>query len=185
MQAFHGLLSTGSIILVVKASPFSKLQRLLLSSSYFLLYEYSIISRSYAMGIFLIFLFCTLYSQHRLSAWVLVIVLSLLANTSLFGLIISLALSLVLCAGLWTGGARSQQKKQVIQSLRWRSSVRKASPKELRESPIAQFWPQLAVLILSWTLSTAQIFRAFLSEFADNTTATVTAQTSYRPNGYP
>ncbi len=48
MQFFHVLIATGSVFMVVRYSPFSTSQKLLLCLSYFLFYEYSQIARNYA-----------------------------------------------------------------------------------------------------------------------------------------
>lgn len=92
MQCFHLLLATCSVVLVVKASVFSLFQKGLLSFSYFLFYEYSIISRNYAIGVLLAFLFCSLYTRCRPRYGLLSILLALLANANVFGLFISFAL---------------------------------------------------------------------------------------------
>ncbi len=63
MQTFHLLLSTASFALIVTTSPFSWLQKRLFGFSYFIFYEYSVISRSYALGVLLTFLFCALYRR--------------------------------------------------------------------------------------------------------------------------
>jgi len=67
MQGFHLLISISSFALIVKTSPFSWLQKRLFGFSYFIFYEYSVISRSYALGVLLVFLFCTIYRQSETS----------------------------------------------------------------------------------------------------------------------
>ncbi|MGC1307855.1 MAG: hypothetical protein WA885_11535 [Phormidesmis sp.] len=139
MQAFHLLLATGSIVLIVKTSPFSLLQKGLLSISYFLFYEYSLISRNYAIGVFLIFLFCALYTQKKPKYWSLAIVLALLANASVFGLTISFALGTTLLYRALTerrdsGSGRSRQV-----------------------SAVRQVMPQAILLLASWMVSIAQV----------------------------
>lgn len=141
MQAFHGLLSVGSVVLIVKASPFSLLQKGLLSVSYFLGYEYSLISRNYALGVFLIFLFCALYTRRNPRYWLLAIVLALLANASVFGLIISFALSIVML---------------------YRAV---SEPKRLGPlGPVRQVMPQMMFLVMSWVISACQILRVLVKQ---------------------
>ncbi len=104
MQLFHISLATVSVYLINRFSPFSRLQQTLLTFSYFTFYEYALISRSYALGVLLVFLFCTLYTQspdvlqprpigQTLGLFGL---LALLANTSVYGVFLSLALGLAL-----------------------------------------------------------------------------------------
>ncbi|MEO0455041.1 MAG: hypothetical protein AAF152_00465, partial [Cyanobacteria bacterium P01_A01_bin.114] len=100
--------ATASVYLIARFSPFTQLQRTLLAFGYFNLYEYAVISRSYALGVFFVFLFCSLYGRYQTQlaagnmAWNALIlpfgVLGLLANTSVYGLFLSGALSIAL---LW------------------------------------------------------------------------------------
>lgn len=96
MQIFHLLIATGSACLLIKFSPFSLMQRALLSFGYFFFYEYSIVSRNYGIGVLLIFVFCTLFSQRKNRYLLISIILALLANTNIFAFIISIALSFTL-----------------------------------------------------------------------------------------
>ena len=91
MQGFSLLLGFGSAVLIVKKSPFSLLQKGLIAFGYFSVFEYTLLSRSYGLGVFLVFLFCALYCQRQPIFWALTLVLALLANTSVFGLILSVA----------------------------------------------------------------------------------------------
>jgi hypothetical protein len=96
MQFLHLAIATTSVYVVVRFSPFSRIQKFLLSFGYFLFYEYSLISRSYALGVLLIFLFCTLFKNRKRNYVSISIVLVLLANTSIYGLILAFSLALTL-----------------------------------------------------------------------------------------
>ncbi len=96
MQLFHLLLATSVIYIFVKCSPFTKLQKVLFSFGYFPFYEYSLISRNYGIGVLLIFSFCALFQTRKQSYFLLASVLFLLANTNIYALIITIALSLTL-----------------------------------------------------------------------------------------
>ncbi|MEO0458839.1 MAG: hypothetical protein AAF152_19975, partial [Cyanobacteria bacterium P01_A01_bin.114] len=65
MQLFHLTVATASVYLIARFSPFTQLQRTLLAFGYFSLYEYAVISRSYALGVFFVFLFCSLYGRYQ------------------------------------------------------------------------------------------------------------------------
>ncbi|NJO77330.1 MAG: hypothetical protein HC827_01615 [Cyanobacteria bacterium RM1_2_2] len=87
-----------------------------------LFYEYSIISRNYSLGVFLLFLFCVFYSRNKESYITFGIILALLANVNAFVLIASFVIFLGLliqafcnykqylnsgskCRNLWIGAA--------------------------------------------------------------------------------
>ncbi len=96
MQAFNLLLAVGTVVLIVKQSPFSLLHKGLMVLGYFTLYEYALISRSYGLGVFLAFCFCALYCRRQPAFWGLTGALVLLANTSILGLIMSGVLAIAL-----------------------------------------------------------------------------------------
>ncbi len=136
MQLFHLFIATGSAALIVKKSPFSLLQKGLLSFSYLLFYEYSIISRNYAIGIFLIFLFCALYARRRPIYWLLSLILALAANANAFSFLISFSLASVLLLRL------------------------KIESEPLRTRTFKQrFLPSLSILIAGWGFSLMQLSR--------------------------
>jgi len=92
MQFFHLSIATSSVFIFTRYSPFTKLQKGLFPFGYFPLFEYGILSRNYALGVLLIFLFCALFHLRDKSYFPLVVILSLLANTSVYGLILACAL---------------------------------------------------------------------------------------------
>lgn len=98
MQIFNLLLATGVIYVFIEFSPFTRFHKILFTFGYFPFYEYGIISRSYSLGILLIFIFCALYPTRKRSYFHLSVILALLANTHAYGLIIAffLAMTLVL-----------------------------------------------------------------------------------------
>jgi hypothetical protein len=92
MQVLHLLLATASAVLVLWYSPFKMYQKVLLCLSYFLFYEYSIISRNYAISILLIFLCLVQINKPKKNYILVLLLLALLANTHLFSLIFSAAI---------------------------------------------------------------------------------------------
>lgn len=108
MQLFHAMVATASIYLLATFSPFTQAQKVLASFGYFSFYEYAIVSRGYVLGVFLVFLFCSLYPRHQKQqnspepkrVWFFsllpFIILSFLANTSIYGLFLSVALCVAL-----------------------------------------------------------------------------------------
>jgi hypothetical protein len=96
MQVFHLLVACGFIFVFNRYAPIGILYKTLFSFGYFPLYEYAVISRSYGLGLLLVFIVCALY-KNRLSNYILIgIILSLLANVAIFPLIISLGIAAIL-----------------------------------------------------------------------------------------
>lgn len=89
MQAFHLLISTSFIFIFNRYAPLSNLHKILFSFGYFPLYEYALISRSYALGILLVFGVCALY-KNRTSKYILIgVLLALLANVTIYAVVIA------------------------------------------------------------------------------------------------
>jgi hypothetical protein len=94
MQVLHLVIALGVWVLVWRLSPFRPVGKLLLLLSYYLFWEYFVVSRGYALGALLGFGFIALQArrpEQRFWPWVL---LGLLANTTAFGTIWSFALGL-------------------------------------------------------------------------------------------
>ena len=143
MQGFNGLIAIASSVLIIKKSPFSLLQRGLIAFGYFSFYEYTVLSRSYGLGVFLIFLFCVMYCQNRPRYWGLTAVLVLLANTSIFGLAISGSLAIALFYRLFFAPA-NQLPDGMSRS----------------ENARSRWMYYSGVLLAGWGLSAYQIMRA-------------------------
>ena len=101
MQIFHLLIATGVIYVFINFSPFTSFHKILFTFSYFPFYEYSIISRSYNLGILLIFSFCALYPKRNQGYLILSAIIFLLANTSIYGWIIAISLAMALALDAW------------------------------------------------------------------------------------
>lgn len=145
MQIFHLLLAVGSVVLIVKKSPFSLVQKGLLSFSYLLFYEYSVISRNYAIGVFLTFLFCVLYARRNPVYWLLALVLALIANTSAFNFLISPSFASVMLLRI---SSESKPSRTTYQ--------------HLLKFPIKQTLPTLAILIAGWVFCLMQLTRLII-----------------------
>ena len=96
MQVLHIFIATGTIYIFACFSPFTPLQKVLFTFGYFPFYEYALISRSYGLGVLLIFIFCALFKfRYNNYIWLLIIIF-LLANTSWYGFIIAVSLALTM-----------------------------------------------------------------------------------------
>ena len=86
------VLATLSAFLWLRHANLPRIFRLMLLGTYCFFYEYSVISRSYALGVFLAFLFCRLYDPRQLRIFRLFVVLVLLSFTSVYGCILAAGL---------------------------------------------------------------------------------------------
>ncbi len=92
MQLLHILIATGAVFLLVQYSPFTRVQKTLLVFGYFLLFEYSLISRNYGLGVLLIFLCCVLFPTRKRRYLPLAILLAVLANINFYSRMTAIAL---------------------------------------------------------------------------------------------
>ncbi|MBN2574307.1 MAG: hypothetical protein JXP73_07060 [Deltaproteobacteria bacterium] len=97
------VVATSSAYLWVRHSGLPRILRLLLLGSYCFFFEYGVISRSYALGILLGFLFCWLYDPRDRRIGRLFPVLFLLSFTSFYGAVLAFSLGVFL---LWQSIAK-------------------------------------------------------------------------------
>jgi hypothetical protein len=91
---FVSLVFSGSaVILLVFKSPFPRIIRLLLPFTYFLFYQYGVISRPYSVMILLFFVMALVYKERNNKPWKYTIVLALLCFISAYGILISAGLA--------------------------------------------------------------------------------------------
>lgn len=94
IKLVHGAIGLAVIGLVGLAGPFSRLERALLLGGYFLVFEYTVISRNYGIGVLL----ALLYARRRVARPEAIAgnaaLLALLANTNVFAALLSGALAL-------------------------------------------------------------------------------------------
>ena len=104
MQMLHLLITGVTVYLFVRYAPFNWFQKLLFCFGYFVLYEYAIVARNYALGLLLITVFCVLFKErYKRFIWV-GCVLFLLAHTSVHALIVAIAIGIALCCEYGFGG---------------------------------------------------------------------------------
>jgi len=96
MQLFHLALAAATIYIFTRFSPFTKLQKILFAFGYYPLYEYTAISRNYAMGILFIFLLCVIFRTRTENYFLLSCILFMLAQTSAYGLMIAICFGFTL-----------------------------------------------------------------------------------------
>ena len=117
MQMFHLLITGVTVYLFVRYAPFNWFQKLLFCFGYFVLYEYAIVARNYALGLLLITVFCVLFRErYKRFIWV-GCVLFLLAHTSVHALIVAIAIGVVLCCEYVFGSRFLKPLNQEIETI--------------------------------------------------------------------
>ena len=96
MQVFHLIIATSFIFIFNRYSPFSNLHKILFTFGYFAVYEYAVISRSYALGILLVFAVCALYNNRTTRYIFIGLLLALLANVTIYAVVIACCIAGVL-----------------------------------------------------------------------------------------
>ncbi len=102
MQLIHLAIAVGTAAVVLFLSPFSWGWRALIVFGYFPLYEYCAISRNYAIGALLLVVFCAGYPSRADRPLLLAGVLFLLAQSSVYALIMSFACGIMWIAEAWS-----------------------------------------------------------------------------------
>ena len=117
MQMFHLLITGVTVYLFVRYSPFNWFQKLLFCFGYFVLYEYAIVARNYALGLLLITIFSVLFKE-RYNRFIWVgCVLFLLAHTSVHALIVTIGIDTALCCEYAFGGRFLKPLNQEIDAV--------------------------------------------------------------------
>ena len=96
MQVLHVVIATGVIALVAMWAPFTRVQKVLFALGYFPFFEYATVSRSYSMGVLLLFAACVLYKRQRTAG--MAAAMFLLCQTSTYAVILAIAFA---CAMLF------------------------------------------------------------------------------------
>ena len=84
MKIAHLAVSTISVFLILKYAPFNKIIRVMLIFGYFFFYEYSIVSRDYAIGVLFIIIFCVLYINKYKNILPISIVLFFIGQSNMY-----------------------------------------------------------------------------------------------------
>lgn len=93
MQIIHVCIALGAMAVLIFKSPFNRLQKVLITSGYFMFYEYSLISRNYAIGMLFLFLALMFYFKNAANLIPVAVCLFFMANSNLYALTITLVLT--------------------------------------------------------------------------------------------
>ena len=99
MQLSHVLIAWAAVCVFLFYSPFRLFEKLLFISGYFVLYEYTVISRNYSLLILVLFISLVLYERKKYVP--LGFSLAVLANTHFFGILFASSLLLQATVELW------------------------------------------------------------------------------------
>lgn len=91
MQLFHFLCSFAAQLLVMTRAPFSGAMKLAVVAGYYISFEYCLMSRAYVLGVLLIFFACAYRSWLETRPLLRALIWGALANSSIYGAILSLA----------------------------------------------------------------------------------------------
>jgi hypothetical protein len=87
VQAATIAAATTAAVLLARFAPFPRYLKILLLSSYYFGFEYTVMARNYVLGWLFLCLFCALYHPVRVRYFLLSISLALLSLTSFYGLV--------------------------------------------------------------------------------------------------
>lgn len=89
MQVLNGIIATTAVLLFVHRAPLPVMLRVATTFSYFIFYEYGIISRNYALVFLLLVIVALLFPERQKRFFLFCFVLLLLASTHLFATVFS------------------------------------------------------------------------------------------------
>ena len=104
MQLLHLAIGAAAVWIFARYAPFTPLQRVLFAFGYFPLYEYTVVSRDYGLGMLLLLATCAALGARTLRFPLVVLLFALLPHTNVFAAIIGLALGIALLADRWLPG---------------------------------------------------------------------------------
>lgn len=99
MKAVQASVAAGFILLIALRSPFRPLEKVLLLLNYYVVFEYSVVSRNYGIGFLLALTYAHLRVTRPDRLLLNAVVLGLLANTNIYATILSGALAFELMLG--------------------------------------------------------------------------------------
>jgi hypothetical protein len=93
MMIFHSLVAIATVFLLLRYSPFTRIQKILLVFGYYFLFEYAVISRNYAIEVLFLILFLIFYKDRDRKFLRMAILLFLMMQTNVYGIMLAAALT--------------------------------------------------------------------------------------------
>ena len=91
MQVLHATIAVSTVAIVLWRAPLSRLEQALFPFGYFVVFEYAVKSRSYALGFLLLSMFCALWPVRWRRPFSVALILALMANVHVLFMILSIA----------------------------------------------------------------------------------------------
>jgi hypothetical protein len=93
MQIVHATVASATTYVIARFSPFTRIQKILIVFGYFIFFEYATVSREYALAVLILFSFCAVFRAGLQKSYlVLALLLGCLSQTSVYSVLITLAL---------------------------------------------------------------------------------------------
>lgn len=158
MQVLHLAISAAAVFLFARYAPFSRPVRALFAFGYFPLYEYTVISRNYGLGMLFLFAACVLFPTRHRSYLPLAGVLALLASSNPYAWLVALAFAgTLVLEPLWDRDLRTRVRPvDAIPSLLLFGAAAAVAAAQMIPPPDGNF-------AMSWYLGlrVARVFRVF------------------------
>ena len=118
MSLWNGLLMVTAAFLFLRFGPFDLLTKILFIFSYYMIYEYAVIARSYGMSVLLLFSLAALYQRRLQIPAVFGLLEALLANTNTHSMFPAGAMGLILAYDIYkTGGFKALLSRRFLPAL--------------------------------------------------------------------
>ncbi len=117
MQCFHVIISTATIFVFLKKAPFNIAFKILFIFGYFMLFEYTLLSRNYMLGVLFLFLALSYYKERKSKFFMLCLLLVIASNTHLIFFVISSGIMLLITIEHFKAGKLFNKKNLLGYSL--------------------------------------------------------------------
>jgi hypothetical protein len=101
MQVLQWLFSMAGAFVLLRYGPFTWRTKLLILAGYYFLFEYNVLSRNYAIGIWMLWLCCHLLRDVEKNGWKIGILILLMCSAHLFFTFASIGIFLYILADWW------------------------------------------------------------------------------------
>jgi hypothetical protein len=95
MQALHLAIATSAVYIFCRFAPFTRLEKMSVVLGYYMVYEYAVISRNYALGVLGLFLFAALKPRLPVGSLWLALLLTVAINSNAYAAIIAFMLTVM------------------------------------------------------------------------------------------
>jgi hypothetical protein len=119
MQLLHVAIAGATVAVVLWRAPLSIIEKVLFPFGYYMVFEYAVKSRSYALGCLLIVTLCAVWGQRHRHPLLIASLLALMANVHIMLMVISVAFVVALIADRLTDGAELDRQSHAS----WRFDV--------------------------------------------------------------